>query len=88
MLRSPLIISLLTLALAACSDAGDSTGKTAASAEEAMRVAATPFSVGDSTENEMGAAPPNQLGIGNGDPYEQMARSQNVDAPSKPEMAQ
>lgn len=88
MLRSSLIISVLTLVLAACSDGADSTGKPAASTEEAMRVAATPFSVGDSTENEMGAAPPNELSVGNGDPYEQMARAQNVDAPSKTEMAQ
>lgn len=88
MLRSSVILSALVLALSACGDTGTSDSSRTATAEEAMQVAATPFSIGDTTENEMGSPPPNELDDGMADPYERMARSESVAAPEKPEMAQ
>jgi hypothetical protein len=88
MLRTSLTIAALSLALSACGDASKGDGSPAASTEEALRIAATPFSIGDSTENEMGAAPRNEFSDGGTDPYERMAHGANVAPPAKAEMAQ
>lgn len=79
MIRRAVIASLLLLAACSGKDEG---GKTKApTTEDALKTASSPFTIGNVTDGEMGAAPPGELDDGTADPYARMARDENTAAP-------
>lgn len=79
MIRTAVIASLILVT--ACSGKDENGGTKAPTTEDALKTAATPFSIGNVTEGEMGTTPPGELDDGATDPYARMAREENTTAP-------
>jgi len=78
----PLCLLSLSAALTACGSSSNEPESNATSG--AMSVASTPFSIGNSTADEMGQAPKGEMELPkNYDPYADMAKgnSSGTDAP-------
>ncbi len=79
MIRTAVIASLLLVT--ACSGKDEEKANKAPTTEDALRTAATPFTIGNVVDGEMGASPPGELDDGTTDPYARMAREENTSAP-------